>query len=282
MKKIYYVSLFIATVLSVFALLASSGKRVLAANNTEIVTESEIARQPENTTPTNNWVLYTRNAGDGAFRNGPATPPLGIGSLELFTPTGADKVTLFNFDHIGTPLNTINAISYSTYRTVGSLQQVAALNIQVDVNGDADGGFTTLVFEPVYNTSQGAVQDGVWQNWNAYSGGNAVWWSSNPIPGAPNRDTFVSWNTIVNANPNAVIIGGFGVNQGSGNPNLRTAVDNLVLGYGEEGITYNFEQYRVATTREDCKVGGWQLYRRVDGTSFRNQGDCVSYISTNR
>lgn len=34
---------------------------------------------------------------------------------------------------------------------------------------------------------------------------------------------------------------------------------------------------RVATDRDLCKRGGWQTLVRLDGTSFRNQGDCVSY-----
>src|SRR5687767_2725662 len=226
-----------------------------SGDNRVVVTEEDIARQPENTPPTRNWVLYTRLAGNGAFRTGPGMPPSGVGSLELVTPTGADKVTLFNFDHVGTELAEIDAMSYATYRTTGQGQQVAALNIQVDVNGAAPGGFTTLVFEPVYNTSQGAVVDGEWQTWDAYLGGNAIWWSSNPIPGAPNRDTFVSWNTIVAANPDAVIIGGFGVNQGSGNPALISAVDVLQIGYDGNSITYDFEPFRVVSGKDACKNG---------------------------
>jgi hypothetical protein len=280
MKKIYFLTLAIATVSGIFATLTSFDNKVSAATTTEVVTETEIARQAENTPPTNNWVLYTRLAGNGDFRTGPGTPPLGIGSMEFITPTGSDKVFLFNFDHVGTPLNSIDALSFSTYRTAGSLQQVTALNIQVDANGDAPGGFTTLVFEPVYNTGQGAVQNNVWQSWDAYGGGNAIWWSSNPINAAPNRDTFVTWNTIVAANPGAVIVGGFGINQGSGNPALTAASDKLTIGYGGDLLTYDFEPYRIAQTRDDCKVGGWQSFKRADGTSFRNQGDCVSYINT--
>lgn len=31
-----------------------------------------------------------------------------------------------------------------------------------------------------------------------------------------------------------------------------------------------------------CKNGGWQTLTRLDGTTFRNQGDCVSYVNTGR
>jgi hypothetical protein len=246
-----------------------------ASAATQVVTENDVARQPENTPPTRNWVIYNRLAGAAAFRTGPATAPLGAGSLELRTPTGADKVQAFNYDQIGTPLSAVNALGYSTYRSAGSAQQVAAINIEVDVNGAALGGFTTLVFEPVYNTTQGPVVSNQWQTWDAYNGGNAIWWSSNAIPSAPDRDTFVSWSTIVAANPNAVIVGGFGNNQGSGNPALTTAVDALTI----NSTTYDFEPLiGPPTSKDQCKNGGWQSFV---SQGFKNQGDCVSYVATN-
>ena len=278
MKKF---SLFLFAIVAATSLIFSTVGSA-AHCETVVVTGSDITEQPENTPPTDNWVLYKRAAGDGDVRTGPAAPPAGIGSYELVTPTGADKATLFNFDHVNTQLTDVDTIGYSTYRTSGQGFQVAALNIQVDVNGAAPGGFTTLVFEPVYNTNQGTVQDGIWQTWDAYNGGNAIWWSSNPIPSAPNRDTFVTWDTIVAANPDAIIVGGFGINQGSGNPALTTAVDNLTLGYGDDCFTYDFEPFRVATTKDACKAGGWQSVKRADGSSFKNQGDCVSYVSNGK
>jgi hypothetical protein len=254
------------------------------AASTVVVRESSIARQAENTLPTKNWVFYFRTAAStGVFRTGPATPPLGTGSFELSTPTGSDKGTLFNYDYAGKPLSSVNALAYSTYRSAGNDQQVASLNVEVDVNGAAPGGVTTLVFEPVYNTSQGAVVSNQWQTWDAYNGGNAIWWSSNPIPAAPNRDTFVSWNTIVAANPDAVIVGGIGINQGSGNPALVTAVDALTVGAGGTTTTYDFEPNLTQPANKDaCKKGGWENLGRADNTTFKNQGDCIQYANTGK
>ena len=100
------------------------------------VTEDDIVRQAENTEPTNNWVLYTRTAESvGTIEAGPGNPPIGANSLHLSTPTGGDKVFLFNFDYTGTPLSSFDAIGYDTYRTNGDLQQLTALNIVVDENG---------------------------------------------------------------------------------------------------------------------------------------------------
>jgi hypothetical protein len=279
MKKI---TLFAVLILTVSFAAATPNRAALVDCDRVVVVGTDITEQAENTPPTDNWVLYKRAAGDGEVRVGPATPPSGVGSYELVTPTGADKATLFNFDHVNTKLSAIDKIGYATYRTAGSAQQVAALNIQVDINGAAPGGFTTLVFEPVYNTGQGAVVSGQWQTWDAYMGGAAVWWSSNPINVAPTRDDFVSWQSIVDNNPDAVIVGGFGVNQGSGNPALTTAVDNLSLGIDGSCLTYDFEPYRVATSKDDCKDGGWQKVKTAGGASFKNQGQCVQYANNGK
>jgi hypothetical protein len=227
------------------ALLATGGAAARVACVAEEVVESDVTRQPENTTPTDNWVLYTR-AGTpptaGQFVAGPAAPPSGVGSLRLTTNTGAEKVFLFNFDHVGKELGDINQIAYSTYRVTGSLQQVTALNLVIDYNGPAVAdGFSTLVFEPVYNTAQGAVVSGQWQTWDAYDG---IWWSTQPINGQCAGATAACDKTfaeIQQNNPDAVILGGFGFNQGSGNPNLVTAVDNLSIGFAGDACPFVYD-----------------------------------------
>lgn len=267
---------------------AGDQKPTLAVSSTgaQIITEAEITRQAENTTPTNHWVLYTRNAGAGGFVVGPSSsssvPAEGIGSLRLSTPTAADKVFLFNYDYVGERLADLDRLSYYTWRTSGgSPNQVPALNIEADVNGpNATGGFTTLVFEPAYNTDQGAVTDGVWQRWDAYNGGNGRWWSTKNIPGVCAFDCFVPWSAIAAANPDATILGGLGFNQGSGNPALDANADALTVGFGGTPTVYDFDPFVRAETREACKNGGWQVVKRADGSSFKNQGDCVSYVNT--
>jgi hypothetical protein len=249
-----------------------------------IVTESDIVRQVENTPPTNNWVLYTRpGTATASFVFGPGNPPQGIGSLEMRTPLLTDKVTLFNYDHVGTRLADITSIGYSTYRDPMSVTthpaQVPSINIQVDYNGEALGGFTTLVFEPVYNTDQGTVTPGEWQTWDAFNGGNAVWWTTRPINGCLLPPCFMTWEDIVSNNPDAVILGGFGVNQGSGNGGLTASTDALRLSYGDVCLLYDFEPFRAT---DECKKGGWQNMSRADGSPFKNQGDCVSYVNTGK
>jgi len=284
MKTYKIIALALAALVTGTFLVNLNEVRTFAASCiTQTVTESDIARQPENTPPTRNWVLYTRNSGNAVFRSGPAAPPISVGSLEFTTPTAADKATLFNYDHIGTTLASINGLSYSTYRTTGNDQQVAALNLEADFNGpNAPGGFTTLVFEPVYNTDQGPVVSGTWQQRDAFNGGTAKWWSTKNIPGVCAFNCFVSWNDILAANPDATILGGVGINQGSGNPNLTTAVDAFRFSTTDSCVTYNFDLYAIADNKDQCKNNGWKTFRRADGTGFKNQGDCVSYTNNGK
>lgn len=57
-----------------------------------------------------------------------------------------------------------------------------------------------------------------------------------------------------------------------------TATDNAG-NIGTSTITYTVN-YRVPLTKDDCKNGGWQNLTRADGTPFKNQGACVSYVNT--
>jgi hypothetical protein len=36
------------------------------------------------------------------------------------------------------------------------------------------------------------------------------------------------------------------------------------------------------TTANDCKNGGWKNVTRADGSSFKNQGDCIQYVNTGK
>jgi hypothetical protein len=249
---------------------------------TVVVTESDITRQLEGTPPTDNWVYYFRLAtSTGTFVQGPENPPLGSGSFELSTPTVLDKGTLFNFDHIGTRLADITGISYATYRDPSSADGVAlpSINIQVDKDGGVfvPGDFLTLVYEPYLNGAD--IEEGVWETWETIPG---TWWATRPIILADNTVcvpqvcTF-SWSDFVEAHPNATILGGFGINQGSFNPALIAATDALSITYNGTSITYDFELFRHAA--EACKDDRWRTLTDDEGNSFRNQGECVKYFN---
>lgn len=38
----------------------------------------------------------------------------------------------------------------------------------------------------------------------------------------------------------------------------------------------------IPTSRDQCKQGGWQNSVRHDGTTFKNQGDCIQYVNTGK
>jgi hypothetical protein len=261
----------------------AAGVPTAASTTREVVAEADVARQAENTPPTNNWVLFTRTmASTGTFVAGPGTPPAGSSSIEFGTPTSADKVYLYNYDHIGVALSDIESIGYSTHRTVGTGPAVVSINIQVDVNGGAlnPGEFATIVYEP-YNTFPAPIVNGTWQTWDAFDGGSAKWWGTSAVSPSCPISAPCTWNALLAAYPNATIVGAFGVNQGSGNPGIVSAADLLSLGYDGDVYEYDFERFRVPENREECFDGGWQTLYTADGQPFRNQGQCVSYANHN-
>lgn len=52
---------------------------------------------------------------------------------------------------------------------------------------------------------------------------------------------------------------------------LGFVIDNLSLG-----------TFTVAIAKDACKHGGWQSLSRADGSSFKNQGDCIQYVNTGK
>jgi len=240
---------------------------------TVVVTESDISRQVENSPPLRNWVFYTRpGAGTGVFRVGPDNPPLGKGSFEVRTPGPLDKVTLFNYDHVGTELASITAMSYFTYKPTGAAPiSFPSINMQIDKTGGTfmPGDFSTLVFEP-YNQPGFADAYDVWQFRDAYNGGSAKWWSTRPLnplnPLMCSQAIPCPWSTLVSLIPNATILGGYGINAGSGNPLLIGAVDALRIANGKS-ITYDFELTR------KCKKGDDDDRSAENGGSCKDKGD---------
>ncbi len=212
------------------------------------------------------WLASSRNGGSSAFVTGPATAPLGVGSLQFATTGLSDASQVFTFGYNDTPLANFDALSYSTYRSSSSTNPIAqtiALALQVDVNGSDPGGTATLIFEPVYQSgSYAAMHLDTWQTWDALQGGNAVWWSTRDLPDPSNPSAFIACNpnashanpsdcdgklfvhlsSILAAFPNAIIAGGIGPFVGSGWDNAFTGyADALRIGVRGNTTTYDFE-----------------------------------------
>jgi len=225
------------------------------------VSDADISRQAEGTVPAASWVAYTRNGGSLSFVAGPGTAPLGCGSIQFSNPAVDDKAWLFNYDHIGTPLADITAMFYLTYKTGGIPIQVPAIIMEADVNGpEQAGGYTLLVYEPYYSTPPpppASIQTNTWQTWDAYDVGRGLWWSTQPIPGVCALDCFVPWNTILANNPQAYIVGGYGINTGTGNPGLVSAVDVLAIGIRGNTLLYDFDNTPSFTFYADADQDGY-------------------------
>jgi hypothetical protein len=186
------------------------------------------------------FVVINQSGGHGGVGMviGPATPPVGVGSLQLTVTGATDHWSVYNYDHIGTKLTDITALGYSTYTDNGTTDPILQIEINPGNTTGTDSGVTysTLNFEP-YLQSAG-VTPNAWQTWDVLSGSGEVWGThlTGATEGAP-----LTWANFVATYPNATIEGGFGVNVGSGWSAMTGEVNTLTIGTAATTTTYNFE-----------------------------------------
>lgn len=206
-----------------------------------------------------------------------ATAPSGVGALQLTSNATTTAKAQYLHD-ANVPLASVTELSYWTKQNAANFPGGdASYQLPVLLDGTA-GSFTTFVYEPYEN---GTVTPGAWQAWNVAIG---QFWSSRTVTsgtcavtagggGAP----FYSLADIKAMCPNAVVAG-FGVNIGSNNPSYDVETDLVNF----NGTTYDFEPYLVAGSKDDCKGSSWKTAHRADGSSFKNQGDCIQYVNTGK
>ena len=171
------------------------------------------------------------------FVRGPATPPVGAGSLRFHIGDDASRVELFRAPRYDDRLlRDLRGLKYSTFERAGSQgtlpQQPAYMRLSLDNNGDGERD-ESLFFIPANNPAQGDVLQATWQDWNAFGGR----WSIGGDNGAADTVTLKNYlvahpdATIVNNNggqPNggglAVIVGASGDNQRNGFFNVDDVV----------------------------------------------------------
>jgi hypothetical protein len=239
-----------------------------AATTTVVVTQNSTS-----------WsTMDTRPGGTVDFTEAYGAPAgLGDGSLELTTDaTTAAKADYWTRDSAGTRLADVNDLSYWTFQAATPQPPHAAVSyqLQLDGNGDAPGGFTTLVFEPYQSGIPGAVVvPAVWQQWDVDAG---RFWSTRTVtecglvsgPGGPAIYSLAGMQALC---PDAVVLGN-GVNIGTFNPGYTVATDGVQF----NDTIYNFELGLTPATKEDCKNDGWMTF---NDPAFANQGDCVSWVN---
>jgi hypothetical protein len=58
--------------------------------------------------------------------------------------------------------------------------------------------------------------------------------------------------------------------------------EHLVGAWDDGDVSHGFIATLVATDKDRCKNSGWQTLVRADGTTFKNQGDCIQYVNTGK
>ena len=54
------------------------------------------------------------------------------------------------------------------------------------------------------------------------------------------------------------------------------------VSWTEAVVTSPLEEADYAIEPHECKKGGWQGLTRADGSTFKNQGDCMQYANTGK
>jgi hypothetical protein len=270
--------------LSLAAVLAcASGLSLSAAAATVVVTP---------TTPT--WsIVQETPSGSGAFVTGPATPPLGSGSLQFTVGPAAGGVLARTAQHAGTPLASISALGFSYYVSSAPTTGIGpSIQIEIDYDGtDATEAWQgRLVFDP--GSYGQPVPQGTWVTVNAKTEAGGWFSTGTPIVGnaaqpklcGQGSPATCTWTQVLQNYPNAVIrpvIGAFGVKLGNFGGAGVAAVDKLVIG----DTTYDFEASTpptasncggftdVVATDSYCSSVEWMKNRAVtvgcgDGTTY--------------
>lgn len=230
---------------------------------------------PDNT---QGWADVSANGGTTTFVDGAPTG-FGVASLEMATSNSFTAVARY-LEAPAMSLSQLTQASYWTKQNASlNLTQTANLVMDVDLNGDYMTD-ETLTFKPSLQPGGAPVLNGVWQYWDAT---DAEFLTSNSY-GSLNAASLYKLSDIKTMYPSA-IINIIGLQVGDNTPSSTIDVDGLTLG----STVYDFEKVAptqnvvdVPKTIEDCKQYGWEHLFMSDGTSFKNQGQCVSYIVSSK
>lgn len=191
---------------------------------------------PIKVTPSNmNGWSFTKDSannpgtGNYALEFGPATPPLGFGSLKIVTPHQNDKAALVKSGFSGIKLSEIEHLVYSTYKVAGGN---TSMNITVQFPISIGG---RLVYEPYWN---GSVKNNEWQTWNALEG---RWWrtSGGDVECGMNQPCTI--DRVIEKWPSVYINGSFYVEAGTYATGLVAYADDLQISYDGNDFIFDFD-----------------------------------------
>lgn len=192
----------------------------------------------------------------GSFVTGPASAPIGIGSIEFtLAASPQDRKDIATYQYQGVALSKITSLMFSAYSHSGvaGANESPYLVFNVDFNG-SNTWQKRLAYVPSNN---GAVPQNTWNSFDAINGGAAQWvysgatWpvtavgpdaTQTGIPGTTAR----TWASILADYPNARILptgGLLGVRVGEPGPaDYVGDVDNIVVGV-QSGATITTNTY---------------------------------------
>lgn len=260
---------------------------ITAAVAVGVATAATIVVTPDNAASFGWDQTDNRGAGTVAWTESFGAPSgLGSAALQLTTGTdNADKAFIATDSVSGSDLAAVSGLSYWTFRETGPSFGAASLQLTISTGASScttgESPSTTLVYEPYWNTGAGAGVAGTvpsaWTQWQI-TPTSGVFWSSKTTCGGElvaghGGAPFYTLSQVQAAYPSATMTA-LGVNVGTYNPSYDVGVDGVAI----NAVSYDFEQAPPAPTAADqCKSDGWQSFG-----SFKNQGDCVSFVMTQK
>lgn len=177
--------------------------------------------------------------GDLEFVSGPATPPLGTGSLQIGIGPSSPLVTFFSRVLDNVPVGDITALRYSTYVASATPPGSAPRLVLSIETQEPSAPYEQLVFTP----PPASVITGAWQSWDALAG---TWTALFAFP-TPPPTTLAAY---VAAHPAARITqlqGGLTIVAGCNGAQSLSNVDAVGVAVSGAATLFDFELVAQAT-----------------------------------
>lgn len=148
------------------------------------------------------------------------------------------------------------------------------LNVDTTGDGDADANVFVYVGDAPSGVSCPGGTTGDTGNLIGAGGEDPGRYDTSQLVSGTQVNTYSGTAAIFAANPSWQIVG------------IQEVVDSgWAFGDGEQTIVVNPTvevKLPQATNKDDCKRTGWRDVFRADGSSFKNQGDCIQYLNTGK
>ena len=141
---------------------------------------------------------------------------------------------------------------YTGVATAGSPR----ISLPIDVTGDGTTDFYAFIGAFSCNDGAGLVDP-------IHDSTCTIFYTGGPVSGDPNWAAFVAAHPTWHVGATPFVI--------ADDAGLWTVSD---VHLGEKAANKN--------NKNDCKKGGWMNLEREDGSSFKNQGDCVQFMNTGK